>query len=112
MPKLAQEFSRKLPIRVSRQIGAAFKDFQDEGFDSRAFGDALSKSGNRVGLAMAGDIRAGLRVVLGEYEAGDDLAERVSNSDEARELVAFAVTTTYVRLRGSMGVEVRAKASE
>ena len=110
VPKLAQEFSRKLPIRVSRQIGAAFKDGQDDGFDSRAFGETLFKSGNRVGLAISGDIRAGLRVVLGDYDAGDALVAAVTDSDEARDLVAFALTPTYVQLRESMGVAVEAKA--
>jgi tetratricopeptide (TPR) repeat protein len=109
VPKLAQEFSRKLPIRVSRQIGSAFKEAADEPFDSRAFGESLSKSGNRVGLAIAGDVRAGLRVVLGDFEAGESLAERVAESNEARELVAFSLTPTYVELRESMGVEVRRK---
>lgn len=106
--KLAQEFTRKLPIRVSRQIGTAFKEATDDSFDTRAYRKHLSRVGNRVGLAMAGDLEAALRVLLGT-EPNADVGAALQDSDEARELVAFALSQNYVKVRKSMGLRVTAR---
>jgi hypothetical protein len=100
---LAQELARKLPIRVARQLSTLFKDHEAETFDSRAWRSQVRQRGNRVGLAVGGDVEAALRAAGG----GTSDAVAAAADPEIRDLLAFAVSDRFVAARRSLGVHVR-----
>jgi tetratricopeptide (TPR) repeat protein len=107
--RLGQEMLRKLPMRVSRQLGTLFKDHEDEAFDSQQWRAWIRRAGNRVGLAIAGDLAAAIRVITNRAETptGDELAQIVEQDEDLRDLLAFAVSASYSAVRRQLGHEIR-----
>src|SRR5690606_15274892 len=108
--KLSQELARKLPMRVSRQITAVFKDHEREPFDSRVWRSHLVRTGNRVGLTLGGDLSAAIRVMTASDETptGEALRMRAAADDDLRDLLYFATTEAYVTARRKLGYTVTA----
>lgn len=106
--KLGQELLRKLPMRISRQLGTLFKEHEDEPFDSQQWRTWIRRAGNRVGLVIAGDLSAAIRAVYRRTETptGDDLAQAVERDEDLRDLMAFAVSASYSAVRRQLGHEV------
>ncbi len=107
--KLAQEFARKLPMKTARKITAAFKDHADEAFSSVTWRGALARNGNRVGLALCGNLGAAVTVLAPDAGHGASLRQAVRGSEELRDLIAFACTKTYVLARQQLGFGVHAR---
>jgi tetratricopeptide (TPR) repeat protein len=108
--RLSQELVRKLPRKVGRELGQVFKDHVDEPFDSRAWRSWIAQGGNRVGLAIGGDLRAALETLLSAEDLQpESLRERVAVDAEIRDLVSFAASGTFVRARVGLGCRVSAK---
>jgi len=101
--KLGQELARKLPIRVAREMTAAFEAHGDEPFDSRGFRAWVRRSANRIGLTATGDLGGALKA-LGV--APSEAAERARSDHELRELLAFAISADYVEHRRQLGATV------
>ncbi|MBX7078918.1 MAG: tetratricopeptide repeat protein [Nannocystaceae bacterium] len=111
--RLGQELLRKLPMRVSRQLGQLFKDHEDEPFDSVQWRAWLRRASHRVGLAVAGDLGAAMRVVT-HREAplvGEALLAQAERDDDLRDLIAFATSAAYAATRRALGYEVRRRAA-
>ncbi len=105
--QLSQELVRKLPIRVSRQLAAVFKEHDHESFDSRLWRVWVRQAGNRIGLLLCGDIEAAVRVVTGEESIDPStLRKLVDQSDELRDLIAFSTTRTFAEARRKHGAKV------
>ena len=102
MASLAQEFARKLPIRVSRQIGNAFKEGVDDEFDTLEYRHWIRQGAARVRLAVSGDLYLAL-VSLG---ARGDL-RTAAGQDDVRELLAFASSEQLAEARRVLGFDVR-----
>ncbi|HWB77636.1 MAG TPA: hypothetical protein VG755_21870, partial [Nannocystaceae bacterium] len=109
--RLSQELLRKLPMRSSRQLGQLFKDHEDEPFDSRQWRAWIRRAGNRVGLAVAGDLGAAIRVVTRSTATptGDTLVELAQADDDLRDLIAFAASAAYAAVRQQLGYEIRTR---
>lgn len=112
--KLSQELARKLPMRVSRQLGSVFKEREDEPFDSRTWRAWVRHGGSRVGLALGGELDAAIRVLTesDETPTGDALHARVDADDELRDLIAFAISAEFVAARKDLGFAVQPKPTE
>ena len=107
--RFGQELLRKLPMRVSRQLGSLFKDHEIESFDSQQWRMWIRRAGNRVGLVIAGDLAAAIRAVakVADTPTGDDLARAVERDDDLRDLLSFAVSASYAAVRRALGHEVQ-----
>lgn len=110
--RLSQELLRKLPMRTSRQLGQLFKDHEDEPFDSRQWRAWIRRAGNRVGLAVSGDLAAAIRVVTrsAETPTGEALVLAAQADEDLRDLIAFAASAAYAAVRQQLGNEIRARA--
>lgn len=106
--RLSQELLRKLPMRTARQLGTLLKDHEGETFDSQAWRARIRRAGNRVGLAVSGDLAAALRMVTGRdvTPTADELAARVAADEDVRDLVAFAGSAAYAAVRRQLGYDV------
>lgn len=109
--RLAQELARKLPVKVSRRLGTVLKSYEDEPFDTRTWRAWVRCCGNRVGLALGGQLSAALRVLNdGDPEPhGDDLRQWASHDGDVRDLLAFAASPAYVLARRTLGASVDRK---
>ena len=107
--KLAQELARKLPMKAARKITAEFKDDADAAFSTAQWRGAIARNGNRVGLALCGNLRAAVTVLAPDAGHGSSLRQAVRGSDELRDLIAFACTKTYVEARGQLGFGVETR---
>ncbi|MBC8068761.1 MAG: hypothetical protein IAG13_10550, partial [Deltaproteobacteria bacterium] len=109
--RLGQELLRKLPMRTSRQLGQLFKDHEDEPFDSRQWRAWIRRAGNRVGLAVAGDLAAAIRVVSRSpvTATGEVLVQAAQADDDLRDLIAFSASASYAAVRQQLGHEIRAR---
>lgn len=103
--QLSQQLARKLPIRVARKLSNLFKEHESEPFDSRLWRSLVRRRGNRVGLAVSGDLEAALRVVGGN--GGVDFGQPLEDP-EIRDLVAFAVSDRYTSARRALGMQIQA----
>jgi tetratricopeptide (TPR) repeat protein len=108
--RFGQELARKLPVKVARQLGTVFKTYENEPFDTRTWRAWVRCSGNRVGLAVAGQLPAALRVLNdGDPEPhGEDLRQWAKHDDDVRDLLAFAASPAYVNARRELGATVEA----
>ncbi len=107
--RFGQELLRKLPMRVSRQLGVLFKDHENEPFDSQQWRAWVRRAGNRVGLVIAGDLAAAIRAVRHSADTpnGAELVAAVDADDDLRDVMAFAVSASYAAVRRQLGHEVR-----
>jgi tetratricopeptide (TPR) repeat protein len=112
--RLGQDLLRKLPMKVSRQLVNLFKEHENESFESPAWRAWVRRAGNRVGLAIAGDLGAAIRVVTGTTDtpAGFDLIRRVREDDDLRDLIAFCASSAYAAARRQLGHEVHGPAPD
>ncbi len=106
--KLAQELARKLPMKTARKITAEFKEHSDDPFSTAQWRSAIARNGNRVGLAICGNLSAAVTVLAPEAGHGASLRQAVRGSEELRDLIAFACTKTYAAARQQLGFGVRA----
>ncbi len=106
--RLSAELSRKLPMKVSRRLGNLFKTHEDEPFDSQSWRAWIRRGGNRVGLALSGQLPAALRVMNdGDPEPrGEQLREWAEHDADLRDLLSFATSTAFVAARQQLGVSV------
>lgn len=109
---LSTELARKLPMRVARHVSATFKERVDEEFDSRTWRSWLRQSGNRIGLAIAGDVAAALQVIAGDDVRGDTLRERLVEEDDLRDLISFAAGERFVAARRALGFSVQPQVAD
>jgi len=109
---LSSELARKLPMRVARHVSTTFKDHLDEEFDSRTWRRWLRQSGNRIGLAIAGDVTAALRVIAGETLQGDALRAALAEDDDLRDVISFAAGEPFVSARRALGFSVSPQAAD
>ncbi|MCR9160394.1 MAG: tetratricopeptide repeat protein [Nannocystaceae bacterium] len=107
--KLAQEFARKLPMKTARKITAEFKEHADGPFSTAQWRSAIARNGNRVGLALCGDLSAAVTVLAPDAQHGSALRQAVRGSEELRDLIAFACTKTYAQARRQLGFGVVAR---
>ena len=110
--RLSAELSRKLPMKVSRRLGNLFKAHESEPFDSPTWRAWIRRGGNRVGLALCGELVAALRVMNdGDPEPhGESLRQWAEHDDDLRDLLAFATSATFVDARRELGATVIAAA--
>lgn len=107
--KLAQEFARKLPMKTARKITAEFKERADANFSTAQWRGAIARNGNRVGLALCGNLGAAVAVLAPDAQHGSSLRQAVRGSEELRDLIAFACTKTYAEARQQLGFGVEAR---
>lgn len=107
--KLAQELARKLPMKTARKMTAEFKEHADEPFSTATWRGAIARNGNRVGLALCGNLGAAVAVLAPEAGHGESLRQAVRASEELRDLIAFACTKTYAEARRQLGFGVEAR---
>jgi hypothetical protein len=74
----------------------------------------VRRSGNRVGLALSGQLDAAVRVLSGGAGtlSGDALRQRVSDDDDLRDLIAFAGSEAFVQARRALGFSVKPASTE
>lgn len=106
--KLAQELARKLPMKTARKITAEFKEHSDDPFSTALWRSAIARNGNRVGLAVCGNLGAAVTVLAPDAGHGASLRQAVRGSEELRDLIAFACTKTYAAARQQLGFGVEA----
>ena len=109
--KLAQEFARKLPMKTARKMTAEFKERVSEPFSTAQWRSAIARNGNRVGLALCGNLGAAVTVLAPDAGHGASLRQAVRGSEELRDLIAFACTKTYAEARRQLGFGVEALAT-
>ena len=89
-------------------------DHEGESFDSPAWRAWVRRAGNRVGLAIGGDLGAAIRVVTRTTETptGFDLKNRVREDDDLRDLIAFCASASYAAARKQLGHDVQVPADD
>ncbi len=102
--KLSQELTRKLPIRVARQLSGTLKEAENDQFDSRVWRDQVWRNGNRIGLTVCGHLKTSLEVV--GLDSRRPLADQIADNHELRDLLAFAVSAKYPAARSQLGWQV------
>jgi tetratricopeptide (TPR) repeat protein len=108
--RLSQELLRKLPMRVSRLLGTLFREHEDQPFETQTWRTWIRRAGNRVGLVVAGDLAAAIRVVTGATTTptGAALVSAAEQDDDLRDLVAFAISDAYAAVRRQLGHDIQA----
>ena len=85
-----------------------------QGHDVNSTIEALALSADRAGLLLAGDITAGLNLLLREdqppgaprAETADQIFAAVQTRRDLRELVGFALSDEFFRLRQRLGMSL------
>ncbi len=118
----AAQLKKDLPYRVSRKLVDLFGAKAHVEFNSALWRQAVQHSGNRAGLLVSGDLRAGCRTILGEElelegEAqtewsAENFADYLDRSEQLRELCAFAVSEEYFQARQALGVTAQPEEEE
>ena len=90
------------------KITAEFKEHSDDPFSTAQWRGAIARNGNRVGLALCGNLSAAVTVLAPDAGHGASLRQAVRGSEELRDLIAFACTKTYAAAREQLGFGVEA----
>jgi len=104
--ELANELARKLPIRVSRQLGQIFKTRENGAFDSLRWRSAIRRRADRFGLVWSGDLRAAIRVLAPDAASPQLLRQRVEQDADLRAFLAYAIGSDYASARRTLGSKV------
>ena len=101
----AARFRRSLPFKIARQLGEIFRNHVKTQFDSGLWRQAVYMSANRAGLALCGDLKIALEVVIGEDPslAEKSMEEVLASSPLVRDLLAFGVSDECFSLWTKLG---------
>ncbi len=108
---------KNVPYKVSKRLVELFQEMGSTSWSSVRWRKVVADTGNQTGLLMCGDLRAAVQAVLraGKFEPDADAEELVRLAAEyepLRELLRFAVSEKYFRLREKLGTAaVRAAAA-
>ena len=107
----AAKLKKALPYKVSKRLVELFSETGSTAFSSARWRTVVHDTGNRAGFLACGDLRQAVRLVLGEPaadafadgEGGAHLREAVHGHAGVRELLRFAISEEYFRLRERLG---------
>jgi len=113
----AASLRKNVPYKVSKRLVEVFQEMGSISWSSVRWRKAVSDAGNRTGLLLASDLRAAVQGVLragklAPTTSPQDIARLAAQHEALRELLKFAVSETYFRLREKLGTAaVRAAAA-
>jgi tetratricopeptide (TPR) repeat protein len=103
----AQTLRKAMPFKIARRLGEIFRTETEIKFDSGLWRQAVTRSANRAGLVLCGDLSVAIRLLCEEDPslASLQLDELVRSAPAVRDLMAFAASEGYYacRLRLGMG---------
>jgi hypothetical protein len=102
----AQALRKAMPFKISRRLGEIFRTETNLKFDSGAWRLAVTRSANRAGLVLCGDLSVAIRLLFEEDPAlaTRQLDELVRSAPVVRDLMAFASSDGYYVCRLKLGL--------
>jgi tetratricopeptide (TPR) repeat protein len=113
----ATSLRKNVPYKVSKRLVEIFQEMGSTSWSSVRWRKVVADTGNRTGLLLCADLRSAIQGVLraGKFSVDtppEELRELVRIHEPLRELLRFAVSDTYFRLREKLGTAaVRAVAA-
>ena len=104
----ATAFRKSVPYKVSKRLVELFNEMGTVSWSSVGWRKVVSDVGNRTGLLLSGDLRAAVASVLRGSRVLDDaspseLRELIAAHEPLAELIRFALSDDYFRLREKLG---------
>jgi len=106
---------RNVPYKVSKRLVELFQEMGSTPWSSARWRKVVGEIGNRIGLLCSGEIEAAVRCVLRAQGlppdlTAEELRKAVRENEALRDLLRFAVSETYFRLRTKLGTAAFAAA--
>ena len=104
----ATNLRKSVPYKVSKRLIELFQEMGSTSWSSVRWRKVVADTGNQTALLMCGDLRAAVQSVLNVAKldstaTADELVRLTREHDPLRELLRFAVSANYFRLREKMG---------
>ncbi|MDY7231685.1 tetratricopeptide repeat protein [Hyalangium rubrum] len=112
MSKQVKKVSSSTALKVLKPHALAIGDAKK--LDVQSLVESLSMSADRAGLLMCGDVSVGLGLVLREdpsmanskVESGDPVFQALKERNDLRDLLGFALSDDFFRLRQRLGLSL------
>jgi hypothetical protein len=106
---------RNVPYKVSKRLVELFQEMGSTPWSSARWRKVVGEIGNRIGLLCSGDLAAAVHCLLLAEGLNPDLdpealRKLVEKDEVLRNLLRFAVSDTYFRLRSKLGTAAFAAA--
>ena len=106
--EIAGNLRKNVPYKVSKRLVEVFQEMGSTSWSSVRWRKVVAETGNQTGLLLSGDLQAAVRSILraGKLDADAEpreLARLAASYEPLRELLRFAVSETYFRLRERLG---------
>ncbi len=115
----AAKLKKNVPYKVSKQLVELFQALGSTSWSSLRWRAVVHHVGNRVGLALCGDLATAVEIVVresgtvsaGQKPTADELRQLAQSYEPLRELLRFAVSDSYFVLREKLGTAVSSAAA-
>jgi tetratricopeptide (TPR) repeat protein len=100
---LVKALGKVMGRKEKKALGSLAQRFENDPLDAPAWQHAVLRTADRLGLVVAGDVAAALRVIV-DFNGQVPVAEQLSDSIRALELLRFALSERYLKLRQQVGL--------
>jgi tetratricopeptide (TPR) repeat protein len=115
----AAKLKKNVPYKVSKQLVELFQGLGNTAWSSLRWRQVVHQIGNRTGLLLCGDLATAARIVIRDVGAlpdgadptPEDIRRIAAMNEPVRELLRFAVSDDYFRLREKLGTAIANKAA-
>ena len=100
---LVKALGKVIGRKEKRALGSLAQRFESDPLDGPAWQHAVLRTADRLGLVVAGDIAAALRVIV-DFSGQAPVADQLNENLRALELLRFALSERYLKLRDQVGL--------
>lgn len=100
---LVKALGKVLGRKEKKALGALAQRFGSDPLDAPAWQHAVLRTADRLGLVVAGDVAAALRVIV-DFNGQAPVADQLNENVRALELLRFALSERYLKLRDQVGL--------
>jgi hypothetical protein len=100
---LVKALGKVMGRKEKKALGALAQRLDNDPLDASAWQHAVLRTADRLGLVVAGDVAAALRVIV-DFSGQAPVADQLNENVRALELLRFALSERYLKLRDQVGL--------